>query len=597
MPVSQGKLRHMKHKQEPVSRGQSLHVLRNARAAVILIQAVDRRHLDFIEFKIKDLAVFKQAVGADCLRNHADTLLQNPSKADLGHTAVMLLRDVDENVAVEICAARERRVRLNDNPILLAEVAELILAEKRMIFDLVDGRDYARVHQEIVELELVEIRDTDCLYAAGLVDFLQYVPGIEIAAGYRPVHEIEIDIVQAETIKAPLERALYIADSLRCVPDFGCDKELLSRNAATADSLADLLLIFICRCRVKQVIAHGCGVGDRGYCLVAGRLVQPEPEPRHFNSVVQRNCVIHRNPLFHLKAVETMKVTDIMEKRMSLSFEVFPPKTDQPLEILYSVLEKLYSLDPDFISCTYGAGGTNAGRHMAICEKIQKSDNRTVAISHFTCIGSTREDIRREMQASLDLGIDHVLALRGDIPKGWESTRGDFRHASELIAYLREVFGSRFTIAMAGAPEKHIEARSFDEDIAHLRMKQDAGADILMTQLCYDVDGFARWLERIRAAGITLPIDAGIMPVLSKDSVIRMCLGTNGCSIPQPLAELISRHYNDTPDDFRKAGIEYTIDLTYKFMNLGINGIHFYTMNKADAVLEICEGCGLTHRK
>ena len=150
---------------------------------------------------------------------------------------------------------------------------------------------------------------------------------------------------------------------------------------------------------------------------------------------------------------------------------------------------------------------------------------------------------------------------------------------------------------MAGAPEKHIEARSFDEDIAHLRMKQDAGADILMTQLCYDVDGFARWLERIRAAGITLPIDAGIMPVLSKDSVIRMCLGTNGCSIPQPLAELISRHYNDTPDDFRKAGIEYTIDLTYKFMNLGINGIHFYTMNKADAVLEICEGCGLTHRK
>jgi methylenetetrahydrofolate reductase (NADPH) len=292
-----------------------------------------------------------------------------------------------------------------------------------------------------------------------------------------------------------------------------------------------------------------------------------------------------------------MKVTEIMKKRMSLSFEVFPPKMDKPIEPLYGVLEKLYTVDPDFISCTYGAGGTNAGRHMEICEKIQKSDNRTVAISHFTCIGNTREDIRREMQASLDLGIDHVLALRGDIPKGWESTRGDFRHASELIAYLRDVFGTRFTIAMAGAPEKHIEARSFDEDIAHLRMKQDAGADILMTQLCYDADGFARWVERIRAAGITVPIDAGIMPVLNKDSVIRMCLGTNGCSIPRPLAELISRHYNDTPEDFRKAGIEYTIDLTYKFMNLGINGIHFYTMNKADAVLEICEGCGFTHRK
>lgn len=292
-----------------------------------------------------------------------------------------------------------------------------------------------------------------------------------------------------------------------------------------------------------------------------------------------------------------MKITDVMKERMSLSFEVFPPKKDKPIQPLFGVLDKLYSVQPDFISCTYGAGGTNAGRYMEICDAIQNSDNDTLAIGHFTCIGSTKDAIREQMNRTLDMGVTHILGLRGDIPKGWEDTHGDFQHAAELISFLRQEFGDKFTLAMAAAPEKHIEAKSFMEDIAHLRMKQDAGSDFIMTQLCYDVDGFARWLEAIRKAGITLPVDVGVMPVLKKESVIRMCLGTNGCSIPQPLAELISRHYDDDPADFRKAGIEYTIHLVYQFMNLGINGIHFYSLNQADAVLEICEGCGFTHRK
>ncbi|MDO4613998.1 MAG: methylenetetrahydrofolate reductase [Lachnospiraceae bacterium] len=292
-----------------------------------------------------------------------------------------------------------------------------------------------------------------------------------------------------------------------------------------------------------------------------------------------------------------MKITDIMKERMSLSFEVFPPKADKPMEPLMEVLDQLYSVKPDFVSCTYGAGGTNAGRHMEICKAIADSDNDTIPIAHFTTIAATKDSVRSQMQACLDNGIDHVLALRGDIPQGWESTRGDFSHASELIGFLREEFGDKFAIAMAGAPEKHIEARTFEEDIAHLRMKQDAGADLLMTQLCYDVNHFETWMEKIRKAGVYLPIDVGIMPVLNKNSVIRMCLGMNGCSIPQPLAELISRHYNDTDEDFRKAGIEYTIRQVFEYMALGINGIHFYSLNKADAVLEICDGCGLTYRK
>ncbi|MEE3378079.1 MAG: methylenetetrahydrofolate reductase, partial [Lachnospiraceae bacterium] len=163
--------------------------------------------------------------------------------------------------------------------------------------------------------------------------------------------------------------------------------------------------------------------------------------------------------------------------------------------------------------------------------------------------------------------------------------------------FIRKYYGDKFVIAMAGAPEKHIEARTFAEDIAHLRMKQDSGADILMTQLCYDVEGFKRWLDTIRKTGVHIPVDVGIMPVLNKNSVIKMCLGTNGCSIPQPLAELISRYYNASDEDFRKAGIEYTVNMVYEYMALGIDGLHFYSLNKADAALEICEACGLSYRR
>lgn len=297
-----------------------------------------------------------------------------------------------------------------------------------------------------------------------------------------------------------------------------------------------------------------------------------------------------------METKKKLTIPEIMQHRMTLSFEVFPPKEDKPLDPLMEVLDKLYTVEPDFISCTYGAGGTNVGRHMEICKSIADS-GKTIPISHFTCIGSHRDGIRRQMDECLANGINHILALRGDIPLGWEDTHGDFQHASELIGFLREEYGDKFVLSMAAAPEKHIEAATFAEDIAHLKMKQDAGADFITTQLCYDVEGFSRWLDKIRKAGIYIPVDVGIMPILNKNSVIKMCLGMNGCSIPQPLAEMISRHYNDSLEDFRKAGIEYTIRMVYEYMALGVSGLHFYSLNKADAVLEICEGCGLVYRR
>jgi len=284
-----------------------------------------------------------------------------------------------------------------------------------------------------------------------------------------------------------------------------------------------------------------------------------------------------------------MKVTDIMKKRMSFSFEVFPPKAEQSMESLLDTLEHLYAYKPDFISCTYGAGGTNVGRNMEICKAIKES-GKTIPVTHYTCIGNKKEKIREELETYLKMGVNHILALRGDFPKGWQETRGDFDHANELVEYIRTNF-PEFCIAVAGNPEKHIQAGSLKEDIAHLRLKQDAGGDYIMTQLCYDVKNYQHWVEQIRKAGVTLPIDAGIMPVLSKDPTIRMTV-SNGCSIPKELAEIIGK-YGDSPEDFKKAGKEYTVKLIYDYINMGIDGLHIYTLNKWQDVADIIKNAGI----
>ena len=284
-----------------------------------------------------------------------------------------------------------------------------------------------------------------------------------------------------------------------------------------------------------------------------------------------------------------MNVLEIMEERMSFSFEVFPPKADKPLEPLLETLDHLYKFKPDFISCTYGAGGTNAGRNVEICQAIKKS-GQTIPVTHYTCIGNTIDKINQELQGYLNIGVDHILALRGDFPKGWEETRGDFDYANELVAHIRESF-PQFIIAVAGNPEKHFESNSFADDIAHLRMKQDAGADFIMTQLCYDVEHYEWWVEAIRKAGIYLPIDVGVMPVLQKEPTIRMAV-SNGSAIPRDLAEIIAR-YGDNPEDFKKAGKEYTVKLIHKFISAGIDGLHIYTLNKWRDVADIINDVGI----
>jgi methylenetetrahydrofolate reductase (NADPH) len=287
-----------------------------------------------------------------------------------------------------------------------------------------------------------------------------------------------------------------------------------------------------------------------------------------------------------------MKISEILKERMGFSFEVFPPKIEQPIEPLLDTLEELYKFNPDFISCTYGAGGTNKGRSAEICDAIVKS-NHTV-MTHFTCIGNKKDDILRIVNEYVSLGVKNVLTLRGDIPDGWEGTNGDFSNANQLIAFIKDKF-PELCLAAACYPEKHIEAPSIEEDIAHLRVKQDVGSEFLMSQLCHDVDVYQRFVEKIRKAHIELPIVVGVMPVFSKDAIVNLTL-SNGCSIPKGLSEIIGK-YGNHPEDFKKAGKEYTVNQIFKYIDAGVNGIHLYSLNKHQDIADIVNATGIRHHE
>ena len=301
-----------------------------------------------------------------------------------------------------------------------------------------------------------------------------------------------------------------------------------------------------------------------------------------------------------------MKLSDAMREKMLLSFELFPPKTDKGMENLPGTIEHLCKYKPEYISCTYGAGGTNVGKNMDVCKMIK--DAGTIPVTHFTCIGNTAEGIKEQLQNYLDNGVDHMLALRGDLPFGWTGTGGDFAYATDLVAYVRKEFGDKIEIAVAGSPEGHISCRSLEADIAVLKQKQDNGADYIMTQLCWDMEQFKYWLDAIRCAGITMPVDVGIMPILDQAATINMALSRNACVMPRELCEIISRNWifpnpfvkdpfdadvEGKKERFREAGIEYTIRQIDEYRACGIEGIHLYALNKWTDVSEIIDRSGL----
>ena len=301
-----------------------------------------------------------------------------------------------------------------------------------------------------------------------------------------------------------------------------------------------------------------------------------------------------------------VKLSDMMKKRQLLSFELFPPKTDRGMANLSETIQQLCGYKPEYISVTYGAGGGNVGANRQVCRMVRNAG--TVPVTHFTVIRNTKQGIREQLETYLKEGVDHILALRGDFPSGETSTGGDFNYATDLVKFIRDEFGEQFEIAVAGSPEGHISCRSLEADIGVLKMKQDNGADYIMTQLCWDMEQFERWLDKIRRAGVTLPVDVGIMPILDQAATINMALSRNGCVMDRELSRLISKYwifpnpfdkapFDDSLEqkkaDFKKAGIEYTIRQIDKYRSLGVEGIHLYAMNKWKDVSQIIERSGI----
>ena len=282
------------------------------------------------------------------------------------------------------------------------------------------------------------------------------------------------------------------------------------------------------------------------------------------------------------------------QKKPVVSFEVFPPKKDADIENIYSRLATMTGLNPDFISVTYGAGGSEQSAQVTrdIASTIKASG--TEALAHLTCVGADRERIRRFCADLRAANIQNIMALRGDLPEGVSLESSDFRYAADLIAEIKAQ--GDFCIGAACYPETHIECDDSYRDLVHLRRKQEAGADFLITQLFFDNDVFFRFLEQSQKLGVTLPVSAGIMPILFRGQIERAVFG-NGVSLPTPIIRLLHKYEND-PVALRQAGMEHAVNQMEQLIRGGADGVHMYVMNRpriAKMAMERCLSLGLRY--
>ena len=272
--------------------------------------------------------------------------------------------------------------------------------------------------------------------------------------------------------------------------------------------------------------------------------------------------------------------------RSGLSFEIFPPKKEEEFDNIFSFLKETAKLHPDFISCTYGAGGSRAGKTIEIASYIQK-ELKIDAIAHITCVGFTREDLERNCTALQEAGVNHVLALRGDRPKDMtdeQFNKREFFYATDLVRHLK----SHTALQIAGAcyPEKHFEAPDMDTDLRHLKEKVEAGATSLITQMFFDNTYFYRFMDKVRSLGIEVPVHAGIMPITTAGQ-LGTTVSLSGSSVPKELADLIAT-YGENKEAMRKAGIAFAVRQIRDLTEHGVDGIHLYSMNKLKTTTEIC---------
>ena len=280
-----------------------------------------------------------------------------------------------------------------------------------------------------------------------------------------------------------------------------------------------------------------------------------------------------------------MRLTELFKKdEFSLSFEVFPPKTDTAFESVKDATEKIAALHPSFMSVTYGAGGGTSEYTLDIAKNI-KARYGVPTLAHLTCVSSTKGTVKKKIAALSAAGIENVMALRGDVPeslRGEDRSHWDYRHAVELVRELRE---RGFCIGGACYPEVHPESKNQAEDIRYLKEKVDAGCDFLTTQMFFDNNLLYAFLYKIREAGITVPVIPGIMPITNGNQIER-AVKLSGSHVPQRFKALVDR-FGTSPSAMKQAGIAYATDQIIDLYANGITNVHVYSMNKPDVAEKI----------
>lgn len=281
-----------------------------------------------------------------------------------------------------------------------------------------------------------------------------------------------------------------------------------------------------------------------------------------------------------------MKIIDrLRDGRIHISFEVFPPKTDAGIDSVMDTTAKIAGLDPSYISVTYGAGG-GTSRNTARIATYIRNDLGMESLAHLTCASSTKAEVHQLIQNLKQLGIENILALRGDIPEGMTfPTKDRYRYAYELVGAIRE--RGDFCIGAACYPEGHVENEHKEDDIRYLKQKVDCGVDFLTTQMFFDNDIHYNFLYRIREAGITVPVLPGIMPITSA-SQMKRSQKLSGTVFPRRFLSLLDR-FGDNPEAMKQAGIAYATDQIIDLLANGIKNIHIYSMNKPDIAAKIME--------
>ncbi|MGN0636366.1 MAG: methylenetetrahydrofolate reductase [Acutalibacteraceae bacterium] len=278
-----------------------------------------------------------------------------------------------------------------------------------------------------------------------------------------------------------------------------------------------------------------------------------------------------------------MRIADIFKEKRPISFEIFPPKGELSMDSFRQTLDALAKLSPDFISVTCSAGGSGGRDRTAALAGIVRREFGIESCAHLTCINSDLATLTEDVNRIHENGVENVLALRGDIIPGAHT--GTFHHAVELMDKLK---GEGLCLGGACYPEGHIECSDPQEDLRHLYEKQQAGAEFFVTQLFFDNECFYKFMDRARQIGITIPVTAGIMPILSKAQIERMIF-TCGASLPSAIIRILNRYEND-PESLRKAGIDYAAAQIRDLRQNGADGVHIYTMNRPAIATQIVKG-------